>query len=362
MQARAIDTRGAMETWSTAGAVMGGSAMYDRMRWSNAGFFSAAVVVVAQLNGAAAPLAAGDGNHFGDTTNFVELIVMRSDDFIFPGDDFMLEIFVAIPGVSGAASVTVSSTGGISAILDSGDNIYWFWDGGFVDLATMKPALDGDWTITIQGDSPSTSTFIFNADALLDSDFFATPTDVFPLHGSANVPPDVIFSWSDPTGPETPDALFVFVGNEMDEQYDDSIFGTLDITDTSWDPPLDLSAGFNEFGVIYANIDAADLVSPLTVTSGSIVWGNSPFAPGGYPPSTPLLVLGSQTVVGFDVASACPADFDNTGDVGVKDLLFLLGAWGPCPPKGECLADFDNTGDVGVKDLLVLLGAWGECP
>ncbi len=27
----------------------------------------------------------------------------------------------------------------------------------------------------------------------------------------------------------------------------------------------------------------------------------------------------------------CPADFDNSGDVGVKDLLFLLGAWGPCP-------------------------------
>ena len=27
----------------------------------------------------------------------------------------------------------------------------------------------------------------------------------------------------------------------------------------------------------------------------------------------------------------CPADLDNSGDVGVKDLLFLLGAWGPCP-------------------------------
>ena len=58
----------------------------------------------------------------------------------------------------------------------------------------------------------------------------------------------------------------------------------------------------------------------------------------------------------------CPADFDNSGDVGVKDLLFLLGAWGPCPPKGDCLADFDDTGDVGVKDLLFLLGAWGPCP
>ncbi len=60
--------------------------------------------------------------------------------------------------------------------------------------------------------------------------------------------------------------------------------------------------------------------------------------------------------------SPCPADFDNSGDVGVKDLLFLLGAWGPCPEKGDCAADFDNSGDVGVKDLLFLLGTWGPCP
>ena len=64
----------------------------------------------------------------------------------------------------------------------------------------------------------------------------------------------------------------------------------------------------------------------------------------------------------IDFGPACAADFDNSGDVGVKDLLFLLGTWGPCPLKGDCLADFDNSGDVGVKDLLFLLGAWGPCP
>ncbi len=57
----------------------------------------------------------------------------------------------------------------------------------------------------------------------------------------------------------------------------------------------------------------------------------------------------------------CPWDLDDSGDVGVKDLLFLLGAWGPCPPKEDCPADFDDSGDVGVKDLLILLGAWGPC-
>ncbi len=58
----------------------------------------------------------------------------------------------------------------------------------------------------------------------------------------------------------------------------------------------------------------------------------------------------------------CPSDLDETDDVGVKDLLILLGAWGPCPPKEDCPADFDESGDVGVKDLLFLLGNWGPCP
>ena len=58
----------------------------------------------------------------------------------------------------------------------------------------------------------------------------------------------------------------------------------------------------------------------------------------------------------------CPADFDNSGDVGVPDLLFLLGTFGSCPPKEACPADFDGSGDVGVPDLLFLLGTWGPCP
>ena len=54
-----------------------------------------------------------------------------------------------------------------------------------------------------------------------------------------------------------------------------------------------------------------------------------------------------------------PGDLDGDGHVGVKDLLILLGDWGPCPPKGDCPADLDGDGSVGVKDLLILLGNWG---
>ncbi len=66
--------------------------------------------------------------------------------------------------------------------------------------------------------------------------------------------------------------------------------------------------------------------------------------------------------INIEGAPPCPADFDDDGAVGVKDLLFLLGTWGPCPKKGDCPADLDDDGAVGVKDLLFLLGVWGPGP
>ncbi len=69
-------------------------------------------------------------------------------------------------------------------------------------------------------------------------------------------------------------------------------------------------------------------------------------------------VVGVAFALSFSTHAAppCNADLDDDGAVGVKDLLNLLGAWGPCP---DCPADFDGNDSVGVKDLLVLLGGWG---
>ena len=64
----------------------------------------------------------------------------------------------------------------------------------------------------------------------------------------------------------------------------------------------------------------------------------------------------------YEFQVTCLWDLDCNGSVGVKDLLILLGTWGPCPKMGDCPADFDDSGDVGVKDLLFLLGTWGPCP
>jgi hypothetical protein len=65
----------------------------------------------------------------------------------------------------------------------------------------------------------------------------------------------------------------------------------------------------------------------------------------------------------FDVAvawllpeGACPCDLDGDGEVGVDDLLIVLGAWGT-GPGGDCTGD----GATNVNDLLALLAAWGPC-
>ena len=78
---------------------------------------------------------------------------------------------------------------------------------------------------------------------------------------------------------------------------------------------------------------------------------------GGEPPAANH---GAVWVLFLD--GICLWDLDANGSVGVKDLLFLLGAWGPCPPKEDCLADFDLSGKIDVKDLLALLANWGPCP
>ena len=138
--------------------------------------------------------------------------------------------------------------------------------------------------------------------------------------------------------------LFLYAGENFGQP---NWFGVIDTSSgqSLWEVPFETIDGHNELG--WSN-EAA--FSP----DGSVAYFTTRFTSNGTP--------GRLWAVRITDTAACPADFDNSGDVGVKDLLFLLGSWGPCPKKGDCLADFDDSGDVGVKDLLFLLGAWGPCP
>ncbi len=80
---------------------------------------------------------------------------------------------------------------------------------------------------------------------------------------------------------------------------------------------------------------------------------------------TAIVDMGSYEFIHPNVCpcpDACPADLNGDCVVGVKDLLILLGNWGPCNDCGDCPADFVVDCVVGVKDLLFLLGSWGNCP
>ena len=59
------------------------------------------------------------------------------------------------------------------------------------------------------------------------------------------------------------------------------------------------------------------------------------------------------------IEKGIPGDLDGDGQVGVKDLLILLGNWGPCDQCTKCPADLNSDCVVGVDDLLILLGNWG---
>ena len=52
-------------------------------------------------------------------------------------------------------------------------------------------------------------------------------------------------------------------------------------------------------------------------------------------------------------------DIDGDGEVGVSDLLILLGEWGPCADCNDCPADLDGDCVVGLSDFLILLANWG---
>ncbi len=67
---------------------------------------------------------------------------------------------------------------------------------------------------------------------------------------------------------------------------------------------------------------------------------------------------GSAYLFDATAPGKCPWDLDESGGVGILDLLALLAEWGPCP---GCSSDFDGDGTVGILDLLTLLANWGPC-
>ena len=252
----------------------------------------------------------------------------RLDDFVFPAAEFAMDMSVELDG-GGVLAVTAQA-GSLALTFEefpgSGE-----WEQieeiTFSNLAALQSTLDGTWTVTIVGGtSASTSTFTLDAAALVDGNFFATPTNLSPANGATGVLSTTLLSWTDPTGMVTPYALAVDVDNDSESQEVLSIpdLGVLDIsiTATSWQPPLALPNGPIEFAVFYADADLPVLtaISAFQVTAGTITWGNSGFSPPGYPATTPLLVLAPESIVQFTVPEPSAALLNATALAAVAAL------------------------------------------
>ncbi|MBP27206.1 MAG: hypothetical protein CMJ63_03165, partial [Planctomycetaceae bacterium] len=111
----------------------------------------------------------------------------------------------------------------------------------------------------------------------------------------------------------------------------------------------------------FTSLDTAEGDDTVLVASGDIsgdgaselvtIGGGPSFRGGG---ESPLLTLRETNII------TCPGDFDETGDVGIDDLLILLSEFAEC--TSGCQSDMDSDGDVDIDDMLALIGAWGVCP
>ncbi len=78
------------------------------------------------------------------------------------------------------------------------------------------------------------------------------------------------------------------------------------------------------------------------------------------PPSFSGVEVGSTltSLNNIDLGIPCPGDINDDGEVGIDDLLALIGAWDTNDPD----ADLNNDGIVDIEDLLLLISSFGACP
>jgi len=74
-----------------------------------------------------------------------------------------------------------------------------------------------------------------------------------------------------------------------------------------------------------------------------------------------ILVQTASSGLPWSPDPCCLGDIDGDGEVGVDDLLALIGAWGACVDPGDCPEDLNGSGTVDVDDLLALIGVFGGC-
>ena len=119
------------------------------------------------------------------------------------------------------------------------------------------------------------------------------------------------------------------------------------------DAPTDPKAYLWDSGSTFDLNDLLAADSPIVVETGASISNAGQIVGNGKHDS------GDIVASLLTPLSAPLGDLNHDCQVGVADLLILLGHWGPCVPGRHCIADLNGDGIVGVVDLLLLLGNWG---
>jgi hypothetical protein len=225
--------------------------------------------------------------------NFMEIVLARLDDPLNPFTHYTGSVFVGLDNPATSVTIDLPSGQVIHLDQDSPGGTDWSAYGEFANLPDLIGDIDGSWLVNVLGSNPGTLAFDLNAAAITATDFFDTPDILQPTHGSS-VQGDTHFVWTTPDGATSDDLGFVGVTSQFffaDEQFP---IGT-----ESWDPPFILPAGTYDFSVSYYRLADDSLISNVQATG--LTWGNSDFAPEGWPVGTPLLVLGAESIARFSV-------------------------------------------------------------
>ena len=224
---------------------------------------------------------------------------------------YRVGVWLGVDGVTGSNSALVkipalTNPFYLNEYSQGGSSIYGLETQGW-NISQIKTFYEGDWVIAVNT-SGGLCVYTFTVGTMDAGMFLTRPTITNPT--GATAPEDVNFQWT--SGGGSPDELWTIVrataGGEWAEDSTDD--GTLNLSDTSWQPGLAPNTGEARFAVNY------DLIYPLDVT-GSLVTTAIAFDAG----------LSGGTDFGWEEASLILTSADEaTFVVPEPGTLLLLGA------------------------------------
>jgi hypothetical protein len=217
---------------------------------------------------------------------------------------------------------------------------------------TLNGVLHAGGPVAMQAQSDLTTAY--NALAGMPVDLVLTVVDL----GGMTETPGVYFfaSSAQLTGTLTldfqgdPDARFVFqIGSTLITAVGSSVqtINGGDGSNVYWQVGSSATIGTNT--AFEGNILA---LASITLNSGATILDGRALARNG------AVTIASNTLTRPAAPVVCPADLNGNGNVGIFDLIMLLGAWGTPGP-----GDLDGNGVVNRDDIFCcMFPAWGPCP